>query len=55
MHKCDIKYEGLLQNCISKLNISSVQFFSKNKAKTKLAMLAFLYGGTFVNNTAGVQ
>ena len=40
------------ENCISRLYISLVQFSSDGTAKTKLAILAFLYCGAFVKNSS---
>ena len=41
--KCEIKFERILENYISRLHISLVCFISHGPAKTKLATMAFLY------------
>ena len=49
--KCEITYQCVQENYISKLQTSLVQFVSDGTAKIKLAILAFLYCGEFVKNS----
>ena len=48
--KCDISYQWLWVDYISRLQTLLVLFISNGIAKTKLAILAFLYRGEFVKN-----
>ena len=49
--KRQIKCQWVQYNCISRFNILLVWYFSNGTAKTKLAILAFLYCGVFVKNS----
>ena len=49
--KCEIRNQGIHQDYISRLHASSAQLIFNGRAKTKLAMLAFLCCGEFVKNS----
>ena len=48
--KFETRYQWMQYDYISRLQTSLVQFLSNDTAKTKLAILAFLYCGEFVKN-----
>ena len=44
--KCELKCQWLQENCTSRLYTSLIWFFSNDTAKTKFAIMIFLYSGT---------
>ena len=54
VNKCEIRYHGVQVYYILRLQISLISFISQETAKTKLAILSFLYYREFVETlTAG--
>ena len=49
--KCEIGNQGVYNDYISRLHASLNHLIFDGKAKTKLAILAFLYCGGFVKNS----
>ena len=49
--KCEIRNQGIHDDYISRLHALCELFIFNGRAKTKLAMLAFLYYGEFVKNS----
>ena len=51
--KYEIRNQGVYEDFISRLNTLLDYLIFNGRAKTKLAMLAFLYCGEFVKNSIG--
>ena len=51
--KCEIQYQWVLELCILKLPSSLILFISNDRAKTKMAILPFLYCGEFMKTSNG--
>ena len=49
--KCEIRNEGIIEDCTLRLNATLDWLIFNGRAKTKLAMLPFLYYGEIVKNS----